>query len=93
MGQKTILTPVQRKFLELVIKEPYLKRKYYWTGGTVLAEIYLQHRESEDIDLFSEDSEIHLPSISKLVGIAGAKMGAKKIEHSRFLDLHSFLFN
>ena len=92
MGKKTVLTPIQRKFLELVVAEPYLRRKYYWTGGTVLAEIYLHHRESEDIDLFSEKSEVHLPSVSKFVSIVGAKMGAKKIEHSRFLGLHSFLF-
>ena len=36
MGQKTILRPVQRKFLELAVLEPYLLKNYYWTGGTVL---------------------------------------------------------
>lgn len=93
MGKKTILTTVQREFLDIVIAEPYLRRKYYWTGGTVLAEMYLHHRESEDIDLFTEKAEVHLPSITKFVGIAGAKIGAKSIKHSRFLGLQSFLFS
>jgi len=78
--------------LELVVKEPYLVRRYYWTGGTVLAEFYLYHRESYDIDLFSE-KEVHLPSISKFVGIAGTRLGAEKITHQRFLGLHSFFFH
>ena len=92
MEEKTFLTPVQRRFLELVIKEPYLLRRYYWTGGTVLAEFYLHHRESFDIDLFSE-REVYLPSVSKFVGIAGARLGARKITHHRFLGLHSFFFH
>jgi len=92
MGKTTILTPTQRQFLELVLKEPYLLERFYWTGGTVLAEFYLHHRESEDIDLFSEQQEIHLPSINKFVGLAGAGMGAKSITHRRFLGLHSYVF-
>ncbi len=50
MEQKTILNPIQRKFLDLAVLEPYLLKNYYWTGGTVLAEFYLRHRKSEDID-------------------------------------------
>ncbi|MBI4066886.1 nucleotidyl transferase AbiEii/AbiGii toxin family protein [Candidatus Gottesmanbacteria bacterium] len=92
MGNKTILTKIQRKFLDLVIAEPYLRKKYYWTGGTELAEMYLCHRESEDIDLFTEHEEVYLPNITKFVGIAGAKIGAKSIKHTRFLGLYSFLF-
>lgn len=93
MGQKTILTPIQRKFLELVVSEPYLKRKYYWTGGTVLSELYLHHRDSEDVDLFTEASEVHLPSVSKFIGIVGTKLGAERINHTRFLGLQSFIFS
>lgn len=93
MEQKTILTTVQRRFLEIVLKEPYILRNYYWTGGTALSEFYLRHRESEDIDLFAEKREIHLPSINKFVGIAGTLLGSKSIRHSRFLGLHSYLYN
>lgn len=90
MGQKTILTKIQRKFLELVLKEQYLLERYYWTGGTVLAEFYLHHRMSEDIDLFTEHQEVNVPSINKFVGIAGARLGAKKISYARFLGLYSY---
>lgn len=93
MEQKTILTPIQRQFLELVLKERYLINNYYWTGGTVLAEFYLHHRQSEDIDLFCEDKEVHLPSVSKFIGIAGTLLGVKKITHARFLGLESFTFH
>lgn len=92
MGQKTILKKHQKDFLELVVKEPYLLKRFYWTGGTVLSEFYLKHRESDDIDLFSEKQEIHLPSINKFVGITGTKLKAKKITHRRFLGLHTYLF-
>ena len=81
MGKTTILNGNQQKFLEFVLKEPYLLKRFYWTGGTVLSEFYLHHRESQDIDLFSEDQEIHLPSINKFIGITSAKMGIKKIIH------------
>ena len=67
----------------------YFKR-FYWTGGTVLSEFYLHHRDSHDIDLFSENQEIHLPSINKFVGIVGQKMNVKKIIHKRFLGLHTY---
>lgn len=93
MGQKTILSPTQRKFLDLVQAESYLTKRYYWTGGTVLSEVYLHHRSSEDIDLFTEKEEVHLPSIKDFVGISGAKLGAKGISYTRFLGLHAFVFN
>jgi predicted nucleotidyltransferase component of viral defense system len=90
MGKATILNKDQQTFLELILKEPYLLKRFYWTGGTVLSEFYLHHRESHDIDLFSEDQEIHLPSINKFIGITAAKMGSKKIIHRQFLGLHTY---
>lgn len=90
MGQKTILKKHQKDFLELVVKEPHLVNNYYWTGGTVLSEFYLHHRESYDIDLFTEEKEVHVASINKFVSIVGRKLGAKSISHRRFLGLHSY---
>lgn len=92
MGNKTILDKHQQKFLKFVLEEPYLLKRFYLTGGTVLSEFYLKHRESHDIDLFSEDQEIHLPSINKFIGIVGAKMNVKKIIHKQFLGLHTYTF-
>jgi len=93
MGRNTILTPIQRKFLELVQAEKYLTSKYYWTGGTVLSEFYLHHRDSEDIDLFTQKDEVNLPSVKDFIGISGAKLGAKGISYTRFLGLHTFVLN
>lgn len=48
-----ILTDSQKKVLDLFRKSD-LVDKFYWTGGTLLAFYYLQHRLSLDLDLFSE---------------------------------------
>jgi len=93
MGKNSILKRHHTKFLELVVNEPYLIKRFYWTGGTVLSEFYLHHRESEDIDLFSEYQEIHIPSINKFVEIAGKKLGAKKISFKKYLGLYSYIFH
>ncbi len=61
-----ILTAEQKAFLDLVSQEKYLCERFYFTGGTALAEFYLQHRPSEDLDLFSE-KEIYLPSVRAFV--------------------------
>ena len=50
----------------------------------------MHHRESDDIDLFSEKQEIHLPSINKFIGIAGQKLKAKGITHRQYLGLHTY---
>lgn len=86
---KDILTEEQRRFLNLVSREPYLCRTYYFTGGTPLSAFYLHHRLSEDIDLFSE-KEVHLPSINRFIKKAQAKLGVKEVDYRQFLGLHSF---
>lgn len=93
MGQKTILSPIQRKFLDIVIKEPYIIKNYYWTGGTVLADFYLHHRESEDIDLFSEEGEVEVEAVSNFIGATAKKLGAIDITSQRFLGLYSYTFH
>lgn len=92
MEHKTILSKFQQQLLEIIINEPYLIKNYYWSGGTALAEIYLHHRESYDIDLFTENEEVHLPSVSKFVRLAGKKLSAKKIQPTRYYGLYSFTY-
>src|SRR3989344_5832659 len=50
----SILTDRQRQFLKLVSENDWLTSNFYLGGGTALAEFYLQHRYSEDLDFFSE---------------------------------------
>lgn len=90
MGKNSILKKHHRKFLELVLKEPYILKRFYWTGGTVLAEFYLKHRESYDIDLFTEAREVHAPSINKFVSLVAKKLGARKMSFKKFFGLYSY---
>jgi hypothetical protein len=50
----TILTPIQSNFL---IEFFHLTQEFYLTGGTALSAFYLQHRFSEDLDLFTQDDQ------------------------------------
>ncbi len=92
MGQVTILSQLQKRLLDLVVAEPTLVRDYYWTGGTVLSEFYLQHRDSEDIDLFTENAEVKIDSITVFINQAAKKLGASEIKYTQFLGLHTFIF-
>lgn len=76
--------------MEAVNQEKYLTKNYYWTGGTVLSEFYLHHRESEDIDLFTEDKEVYLPSVEKFIQKFAKKNRPKEITHTSYLGLESF---
>ncbi|OGG17367.1 hypothetical protein A3D78_04100 [Candidatus Gottesmanbacteria bacterium RIFCSPHIGHO2_02_FULL_39_14] len=51
----SILTDKQKLFLAHFKKNSTLSSTFYLTGGTALAEFYLQHRLSEDLDFFSEN--------------------------------------
>lgn len=81
---KTVLTPKQLDFLELVQSQPQLTKRFYLTGGTALAEFYLQHRLSEDIDLFCEKEEVNQRLIEVFLKKNTAKLGVKKIKQGRF---------
>lgn len=50
---KTILTNQQQLLLNLISQQKDLVNSFYLSGGTALAEYYLQHRLSEDLDFFS----------------------------------------
>jgi hypothetical protein len=57
---KGILSPFQKDFLRLFASLPDQER-FYLTGGTALAEYYLAHRLSYDLDLFTGEAELVLP--------------------------------
>jgi hypothetical protein len=56
MAEPSLLTPLQRDFLESFFAPPWSK-DFFLTGGTALAEFYLNHRRSEDLDLFTVKAE------------------------------------
>ncbi len=55
MGRK-VLTPLQQRVLATLFDHGLDTRGYYLTGGTALAEFYLQHRYSDDLDFFTRKS-------------------------------------
>lgn len=56
MGQIQILTQEQKTIISAVVKSDYLRSNFYFTGGTALSAVYLQHRYSEDLDFFSQQA-------------------------------------
>lgn len=90
MGQKTILKPIHRQFLEAANKEESITKNYYWTGRTVLSEFYLHHRQSEDINLFIENREVYLPPIASFMEKFSKENKALRLTHETFLGVKSF---
>ncbi|MBN2551084.1 MAG: nucleotidyl transferase AbiEii/AbiGii toxin family protein [Anaerolineales bacterium] len=57
---KGVLSDFQKAFLRLFASLPDQKQ-FYLTGGTALAEYFLGHRISYDLDLFTSEAELILP--------------------------------
>lgn len=87
---KTILTPKQLEFLELVKVEPQITKTFYLTGGTALSEFHLKHRLSEDLDFFTEKKEVNQKLIEAYLKKASGKLSIKKINRSVFMGLFSY---
>src|SRR5258708_26089597 len=62
-----ILTQLQKNVLVFLPKDQIFMKPFYFTGGTALAEYYLKHRLSEDLDFFSfeEIEPLWIVSIAK----------------------------
>lgn len=54
------LTPLQKEFMEILASLPD-KENFYLAGGTALAEYYLGHRLSFDLDYFTGTENLVLP--------------------------------
>lgn len=54
------LTPLQKEFMEILAGLPD-KENFYLAGGTALAEYYLGHRLSFDLDYFTGTENLVLP--------------------------------
>jgi len=88
---KTILTPQQSHFLELAGNNQGIRKLFYLTGGTALAEFYLHHRLSEDIDLFNEEYEVDPILIRAFLKKISPNLSIIDIQESNFLGLFSFI--
>ena len=77
--------------MELVSQEKQITKNFYLTGGTALAEFYYQHRYSEDIDLFTEKSEVDPKLPEAFIKKFAPKLGIANWQRSQMLGLFSFL--
>ena len=86
---ESILTPHQKEVLEAVASEKYFTDRYYLAGGTALAEFYLKHRLSEDLDFFTEKREVNYPLVIKFFENKARTLKIKKIETKKVFGLYS----
>ena len=57
---------LQDKFLEQFFKSEFASR-FYLTGGTALARFYFHHRESLDLDLFTNDQAQDFDTVNRTI--------------------------
>lgn len=55
MGKISIFNKEQKIILDELKKNDFLRQNFYFTGGTALSSVYLQHRYSEDLDFFTTE--------------------------------------
>lgn len=85
------LSKTQNLILELLKKSP-LRDQFYWTGGTLLSEVYLHHRQSFDVDLFSE-KPFRFQEISAFINTLKTKTRLTKIEEKKIFDRYEFFLH
>lgn len=81
----------QKKIIDLLKKSP-LKDKFYWTGGTLLSTVYLQHRLSKDLDFFS-DKKFYYDQLAGFIKEIKTKLNLPEIEEKRIHDRYEFFFH
>jgi predicted nucleotidyltransferase component of viral defense system len=69
-----------------------LSADFYLTGGTSLARFYFHHRESLDLDLFSNNQKIDFTQVSFLVNKIGLEMGLTTIQQVTTGTFVQFIF-
>lgn len=85
------LNHTQSLVFELLKQSP-LQDRFYWTGGTLLSEKYLHHRESYDIDLVSE-KPFRYQDISPLLQALQKQARLNKIEEKKIFDRFEFFLH
>lgn len=84
------------KLQTLVIQElavSNLRDRFYWAGGTLLAEKYLHHRYSHDVDLFTDTPFKYEEVKAMIVALQGKAKLTKIDEHKIFDRWEFFLHN
>lgn len=89
MAIKTILSDNQQKLLKIIGSNKNICRYFYLTGGTALAEFYLHHRLSEDLDFFCEE-EVDSQTVFAFLKSIQKSAGIKKIDAQQSFNRNLF---
>jgi len=92
MITKNILSRNQKDILTIISKDKLICDNFYLTGGTALAEFYLHHRLSEDLDFFSEN-EFEPQSISVFLEKIKNIAKIKKVEYQQSFNRNLFFLD
>jgi predicted nucleotidyltransferase component of viral defense system len=92
MEIKTILSEKQSELLSLLSAEKNICKNFYLSGGTALAEFYLKHRYSEDLDFFSEN-EVNPQDISFVLESLRKKLEIKKIDYEQSFNRNLYFLH
>ena len=85
----SVLSKNQVNVLSLLSAEKLVVDSFYLSGGTALAEFYLQHRLSEDLDFFSE-KEFDPLLVSSVFKKIQNKAGIKKVNFEQSFNRNLF---
>ncbi len=89
MGQ-TILTAEQQEALGIIAKQDDISSIFYLSGGTALAEFYLGHRYSDDLDFFTDQEDFPQLTIEKTIRNIQQAIKAESIGYRKIYDRRLF---
>lgn len=90
MAQGTGFTARQKQFLAMVLQTPYILQRFYLTGGTALSCFYLHHRESYDLDFFSEQ-EVNSSYLIRWLTNNKKRLNVVEITHEEQFGFNFFI--
>ena len=88
----TILSQNQRRVLDAIAGEKTITDAFYLSGGTALAEYYLHHRYSEDLDFFSPD-EFPIEGVTTVLKKIGKRAGITGTRHEQSFNRNLFFLD
>lgn len=89
--EKEILNKEQKTVMECVSQEPLLSH-FYLTGGTALANYYLFHRLSEDLDFFTSQ-DIEMIFLHHFAERLKEALRAEQLRFEKLYDRNQFFFS
>src|SRR3989344_1455608 len=92
MLKKSVLSQSQKDILAIISRDKTICSNFYLTGGTALAEFYLHHRLSEDLDFFSEN-EFEPQNVSVFLEKIKKEAKIKKVEFQQSFNRNLFFLD